>query len=245
MLEFVLDYGEVTLSKVAEEFDVAPSTAHRHLTALHEIGYLTKNSENKFSASLRFLETGSQIRRQKKIYKYSKDVVEKLADETGERVQLCVEDHGKSILIYGKSGDQAIQTDVYLGRRLHLHTNAGGKAILAFLPEDRVSDIVSKYGLPKRTENTVENESELSDELEKIHEAGVAFNDEERIKGLRAIGSAVKNQEEKVLGSISISGPAERMVDNRYKRELPQMLAEATNEVELNIQFDRNVDNFS
>jgi DNA-binding IclR family transcriptional regulator len=245
IIELLLERGELTLSEVAKEFDIAKSTAHRHLTTLDEIGYLTTDSENKFQISLRFLEIGSRVRNQRDIYKHSKEKIKDLASDTGERVQLSVEDHGKSVLIYGKSGDRAIQTDVYLGRRVHLHTNAGGKAILAFLPEDQVSEIIAEHGLPRQTGNTITNKDRLFDELMTVREKGIAFNDEERISGLRAIGAPITDEENTVLGSISISGPTERMRDERYKEDFPKMLSETTNEIELNIQFEKNTGDFS
>lgn len=240
VVETIHQVGGLRLSSLADELDVPKSTAHRYLTTLENLGYLTKNRKGQFEISLEFLNLGIQTRSEKGVYSHSKEKVRELADQTGERVQLAVEEHGKDVLIYGKSGEHGVQTDAHLGRKLYLHTNATGKAILAFLPEDRIHSIIDTHGLPEQTENTITDEDELFETLDEIRDRGISYNHEERILGLRAVGAPIFDKDDNVIGSISISGVRNRMDGKRYEEELPSLLAETVDEIQLDIQYNRD-----
>lgn len=238
IIERLRESRGLTISELASEIDIPKSTAHRYLTTLDDLGYLTRNPAGRYEISFKFLNMGIQKRNNEVVYSNSKKGIKQLAEACGERVQLAVEEQGKAVLIYGKSGSQAIQTDAHIGQELHLHTHACGKAILAYLDDERIQETIQKYGLPQRTENTITSEDALITELEKIREEGIAFNDEERIQGIRAIGAPIRDGSGHVMGSISISGLTNRMSGKRYTGELPELLSEKVNEIELHIQYD-------
>lgn len=90
-----------------------------------------------------------------------------------------------------------------------------GKAILANFPRERVSDVVEEYGLPAWTENTITDEESLYEELNRIRNRGVAFDDEERIRGLQYVAAPIQCDGE-LLGAISVSGPKKRFADEGF-----------------------------
>jgi len=59
------------------------------------------------------------------------------------------------IYLHRSTGELAVNSDSYIGHRVHLHNTALGQAILAHLPAERVEEIVDRYGLPASTENTI------------------------------------------------------------------------------------------
>lgn len=67
------------------------------------------------------------------------------------------------------------------------------------------------------------------------NDRGYAFNDEEEITGLRAVGAPVHASQGDVIGGISVSGPLSRIQEDRFREELPELVVEAANVIELNI----------
>lgn len=236
ILEALQENDGLSVSELATEVDMSRSTAHRHLTSLEQVGYVIRENDH-YHIGLRFLHLGIYARDRYGIYWQARPKVDKLADQTDERVQLMVEEHGQGVQLYPKFGNQSVQTDAQPGQRVHLHTNAAGKAILAFLPREHVEEIIDELGCPRQTDNTITDPDALFDELNKIRDRGVAFNDGERIEGLRAVGAPVLDSDRNVVGSISISGPAGRFTDNWYHEELPKLLRGAVNEIELNLKY--------
>lgn len=229
-----LDGARVT--ELATHLDWAPSTVHSHLKTLEHHRYLIKEGDT-YNIGLEFLNRGGYARERKQAYQMAEDIVEELADETEERAQFIVEEHGRGIYLHTATGSHSVQVNSRLGRLKNLHNSASGKAILSQLPEERVAEIVDRWGLEATTENTITDYDELLEELEAVRKRGVSYNREESTKGLHAIAVPVTGSYGQVIGSFGISGPSNRLKGELYEEVLPDLLLGAANELELNITY--------
>jgi DNA-binding IclR family transcriptional regulator len=225
-----LDGARVT--ELAEALDLAPSTAHAHLSTLRDAGYVVKSGDV-YRLSLRFLDLGDYVRTRRKAYRIAESYTDQLAQETDCRAVFAVEENGRGVYVYTYSGEHAVWTYSTVGKRFHLHRTAAGKAILSRLPQERVADIVDRWGLPRATENTVTDRSTLFEQLDEVEERGVAFNHEEQLDGVRAVGVPVDGSDGRVAGAFSVASPANRMTEARFEEELPSVLLGVANEFEL------------
>jgi IclR family transcriptional regulator, acetate operon repressor len=233
IIETLDDVEEATLTEIAEELDIPRSTLHPHLSTLTDQGYLVKR-DKRYSLSLQFLGFGARVQRRHPLYEISDPMLKQVADQTKEITWLVVEENGKAVCLKKAKGELAIQPYKQIGARLTMHDIAAGKAILAYLPSERVDSILDNHGLPKRTGNTITNRDELYSELEKIRETGVAFNDGESMEGFRAVASPIR-PEGNLYGSIVVSGPKNRMRKQRFKEEIPDIVSGAANAIELEL----------
>ncbi len=224
--------GVTTLS---DHLDLPKSTIHNYLATLEQEEYVVKDGTT-YRVGLRFLDLGAYARDQVEMFEVAKPELEHLAGETGELANLLVEEHGKGSYLYRTRGEMAVQVRGHVGTRAPLHATGLGKAILAHMDEDRVRAIVDHHGLPASTENTVTDEAALFAELDRIRDRGFAFDDEERLHGLRCVAAPILADDE-VVGAISVSGPTNRLRDERFREELPQQLLEVQNVIELNVTY--------
>lgn len=229
------DLNGATIDDLSDSLGFAPSTVHRHLVTLREAGFVVQQGEY-YHVGLKFLTLGGYAQRNVTAYPMIKEKVDYLAEETGERAQFIVEEHGRRIYLYTEVGESAVQTGAHIGKRGDLHTSAGGKAILAELSEDRIKEILDEHGLPKRGRNTITSESQLFEELETIRERGYAFNRQETTEGVHAAGVAVTDANDEVLGAMSVSGPAHRLKGDNLTEVFPERILGAVNELELYIE---------
>lgn len=223
-----------TLTELSAELDIPTSTTHNYLKTLEEEEYLV-DDDGTYHVGLRFLEHGAYARNRMKLYDIAVPEVDKLADQTGELANLLVEEHGRGVYLHRAYGDEAVQVEAHVGTRVYLHSTALGKAILAHLGEERRREIFDKQGLPERTPATATDPEELAQDLAQIEERGYAYDNEERIKGLRCVAAPVLSNSGRVLGAVSISGPTNRFREDRFHEELPEKLLEVVNVIELNI----------
>lgn len=223
------------LEELSEHLGIATSTVHRHLVTLQERGYVVQE-DGKYRIGLMFLTVGGHAQRNWAAYPSIKSTVDDLATDTGERTQFIVNQNGERVYLYTSVGQNAVETGAKNGKRGPLHSSAAGKAILASYPEEFVHEILDRKGLPKTGKNTVTDESELFGRLEEIRERGYAFNRQETTNGVHAVGAAVTDSDDEVLGGLSVSGPAQRLKGDLLTKELPQQLLGAVNELELHIQ---------
>nr|WP_321169935.1 IclR family transcriptional regulator C-terminal domain-containing protein [Salinigranum rubrum] len=90
--------------------------------------------------------------------------------------------------------------------------------------------------LPELTPHTITDHDEFFSQLDTIRERGYAFNDEESIQGLRAVGVPIRGKEHEILGALSVSGPTHRLKGDWYTEDIPDLLLGVSNELELNIR---------
>lgn len=234
IVDYLKENQPATIGEITNYLGCAKSTAHRHLKTLEKNSLLIEEND-KYRLGIRFLDYGVVARDRYTLYQEVKPKVDALADETDEKIWCTVEEHGRSIHIYGAQGKRSVQTYARLGHQNYLHQHAAGKAILAYLPDERIENIVETYGLPPRTQYTITAEDELWDEIETIRERGYALNLEESVEGLHAIGAPIKDQNGIALGAISISGPANRLDGPFLLEELPTLLLGTVNEISINL----------
>jgi DNA-binding IclR family transcriptional regulator len=236
ILEYLLEADGARITELADDLGLAKSTAHRHLQTLYKREYVVREGDA-YYVSLRFLEYGEQARNRKPEYSLVKKNVREIAEQTEERVQFIVEEHGRGVYVYRGAGEHAVQTDPGIGKRIPLHSTAAGKAIMAHLPEDRVHEIIDQHGLTNVTDKTISDPSVLFEDLTTIRDRGYAINDQENVKGLRAIGVPIRERDGGVIGAISVSGPTNRIKGDRFSEEIPDLLLGSANELELNIAY--------
>jgi DNA-binding IclR family transcriptional regulator len=225
-----LDGARVT--ELAAAMDLAPSTVHAHLTTLADNEYVVKSGDV-YHLSLRFLKLGDYVRNRRKAYRVAESYTEKLADETECRAVFAVEENGRGVYIYTFSGEHAVWTYSTVGKHFYLHQTAAGKSILSRLPEERVDAIVEEWGLPAATDRTITDPDALAEDLSSVRDRGVAFNHEEQLDGVKAVGVPVNGADGQVVGAFSVASPANRMTDERFEEELPDVLLGVANEFEL------------
>jgi len=225
------------VTEVAEYLDISKSAAYNHLATLRELQFVVKEGEM-YRLGLRFLLLGEFVRNQNELFRHARDEIDALARETGEYAHLATEQHGLSVNLYKARGEQAVGTD-YQTRRLqkpdYLHFSATGKAILAFLPRERVEEIVELHDLERKTEHTLTDSEELFAELERTRDQGYSINNEEQVKGIYAIGAPILEDDGRVLGSLSVSGPINRFQDEGYHDRIMDLVTETANVIEVNI----------
>lgn len=236
IIEFLQEQNSAGVTEIAEHVGRSKSTVHGHLTSMVNAGYAV-NEGTTYRLGLRFLDHGIHVRDQMDIVQVAQPKVEELAEETDELAWCLVEEHGMGYWICKASGKHPVNTDVRLGLRRHLHYHSAGKAILAFQSNERIRMIVDRYGLPRRTENTITDIDTLFEEVERIREQGYALNEEESVKGLRAVAAPIRHPSGEVESAISISGPKNRMKGDWFREELPDLVLGAANEVEINLEY--------
>ncbi|GAB7021379.1 IclR family transcriptional regulator [Halostagnicola bangensis] len=236
----IIDYLHETdgarITEIAEGIGRSKGTVHCHLATLLDHEHVIKSGE-RYTLGLRYLELGEGVKQHLGIYDVVADELDDLAGECEELVQFATEEHGRAVYLYKKGGERAVQTASTVGKREHLHCISLGKAMLAHYPRERVEEIIDRHGLPAYTEETITSREELFSTLDTIRERGYAFDDEEKIDGLRCVAAPVNGANDEVIGAVSISGPSSRMTGDRYYEELPNKVIRSANVIEINAKF--------
>lgn len=236
IIDILREHGGAGVTEISEELDFSKSAVHGHLATLKDESLVVKNGYT-YSLSLRFLDIAEYVKNEVAKHDIVKDEVNDLADDTGEVIHFGTEEEGQVVYISKARGDAAVETASNIGKRMPMHSTSLGKAILAELSPEQVDQIIEQCGLPKRTEATITHTEKLHEELEETRQRGYAIDDEENIPGVRCIGMAIAAPDADVLGALSISGPSQRMTDERIENDLSEILAQAANVIEVNSMY--------
>ncbi|RBI59515.1 IclR family transcriptional regulator [halophilic archaeon] len=230
--------SEPTFGDLCGDLDVSKGTVHTYLSTLEEEGFITKSGDH-YCLGFRFVTMGETVRNETELYRAGQVEVDKLAEQTSEYVHLTVTYCGKEVTIYESRGDNAVAMDYHLQMReapQYLHCTSTGKAMLGHFDEERVHDIIDEQGLIEQTENTISDPDRLFRELKRIREQGYAVNDEEELRGMRSIGAPIRGVDGDVCGAVSVTAPTSRLSGERFQSEIPELVMQAANIIEVNLE---------
>jgi IclR family acetate operon transcriptional repressor len=236
IVEILRERNGAGVSEIARAVDKPTSTVHDHLQTLEQEEYLVKEG-TQYHVSTRFLQLGNQARSRKKVYEIARPEVDELAEKTGEHSNLMIEEHGLGVFLYKARGPDAVQLDTHAGMRVPLQTTALGKTIMAFRPRSEVESYLDRHGLPEVTERTITDREELFETLDQVRERGYAYDDEERVKGMRCLAAPITDQDERAIAAVSVSGPKSRMQGDRFSDEIPEQILRSANVIEVNLTY--------
>lgn len=235
IVEVLEERQKARVTEIADEVSFSKSTVHNYLSTLREREYVVQEGDF-YRLGLRFLDLGESTRYNTNLYQIARPHVDDLADDINELVSLVTEENGQAVYIYREQGTPDVNFSTRVGRRIQMHCTAVGKAMLAYMPEAYVEEIVETHGLPRRTKNTITDRESLYEALEEVRETNIAFDREEYGEGLRCIATPIVQSNERILGSISVSAPTTRMQNNEFEQETRESLKEAANVIELNVR---------
>lgn len=233
----VLEENEACrIVEIADQLDMTSGSVHHHLSTLKQYQLVVKE-DGKYRLGMRFLEIGENVRSQLRIYHVGGKMIDNLAEETGEIANLMIEENGEGVYVYIAAAEDAVLLDTKIGTRQYLHTSAAGKAILAELSPERIDEIIQTHGLPSETEHTVTSREQLMAELDRIRERGIAFDTQERAKMISCIGKSITNNDDELLGSVSVSAPASKLEDEEYERYIIDQLKNTASVIGINVSY--------
>jgi IclR family transcriptional regulator, KDG regulon repressor len=227
--------GMLSLTEVARHLNVSKSTAHRYLTTMEELEVVRRNEKDCFGLGLKMIELAGSLLSQHDLRNESEPLLEQLCAQTQETAHLAIPTGNNVVYIAKVDSPLSIRMASHIGLRNPMHCTALGKAILAHYPQDKVEAII-REGLPSRTAYTLTSAEHLQTELERIRNEGFAIDDQENELGVRCAGAAIFDYTGKVIGAISVSGPASRISHERCL-ELGLVVSKAADEVSRKMGF--------
>jgi DNA-binding IclR family transcriptional regulator len=88
--------------------------------------------------------------------------------------------------------------------------------MLVCMTEQEVDSIIAKWGLEKRTPNTITDPEKLKKDLAKYKELGYAVDNEEESPNNKCLGMAIMSPDGLVAGALSICGSPLTMPDSKF-----------------------------
>lgn len=195
----------MSLAEVSRRTGLPLSTASRLISLLVDRGFVRRGPAGQGLVPGRWLE-GVGIKALGGLKQSGRfdEHITRLASEVGESISVALLDFDRLLLIARRESPHPLRMVAAVGDLLPPLRTAAGKAVLAFLPENRQLALLAAAGEPNRSLGL------LAGELEDARRLGYARDEEQFAVGLRCVAAPFFMAGGDPLGAISVGGPAAR-----------------------------------
>jgi IclR family acetate operon transcriptional repressor len=214
ILETIADHGgELGISQLGTATGLPYATIHRLVSTLTARDYLRQDAgSRKYQLGPRLLRLSASARTT--VEALLRPYLRELAELAGETANLAVMEEGFLVYVAQAPSRYMLRTFTEVGNRVHAHSTAAGKAILAYQDRSVVEHIIDEFGLPEHTPHTITEPKALLAELDTIRSQGYAVDDEEQEMGVRCLAMPLL-LDGVAIAAVSISAPAARLEPER------------------------------
>lgn len=218
--ELARNGGKMKLKDISKNLGYPPSTTHRLLNTLTELGYVDQDpTSSDYNIGVKVLSLASSTLSGLDLGNIALNYLCALRDRTGETANLVVNDGNESLYIQKAESRAMVRVFALIGKRAPLHATGVGKVMLADKQWGEVREIFAETGTPRITKYTITDLDEMKLELEKIRRRGYAYDNEECELGAFCVAAPVRDYTGKVIASMSVSIPT-----NRFSKITKEML---------------------
>ncbi|MDO8690889.1 MAG: IclR family transcriptional regulator [Dehalococcoidia bacterium] len=197
-----------SLSDISQDLTLNKSTVHRLLSCLRSRGVLEKDAANRYRAGALVFQWCSSVLHHGGLAAIVLPFLQQLRDETGETASFHLLVAGHQVCVEQVVSRHDLRYVIETGKAHSLRIGAAGKVILAHLIDGERQSILSS-GDDREAANVDTNA--LETELSTIRTRGIAFSIGERVTGMNGASSPVFTDSGRVMGAVTISGPASRL----------------------------------
>jgi DNA-binding IclR family transcriptional regulator len=232
----------LSLSELAKESDLSIGAIQRLTYTLEKLGLLERDQRTKrFRAGSRMISLALTITTDLELIKVAHPYLQALSDEIGEVVGLGAIEGDNIILVDIIHTQQLLNINMNAGAAIAPHATATGKAILAFLPNTRVEQILTLHGLPKLTSNTITSTRSYKKELKQVKERGFSTAFDENAYGLTTIGAPVRNSDGEVVAAMTVMVPSMKIPKEKFVSTFKKKVVHTADQISLAMGYCKEV----
>jgi len=220
LLEYFDEDHEIWgLTELSKKSGISKATLYRMFNTFEKQGFLERidiqGKSNQYRLGLKFIQYGTLVSDGLEIKSIAYPHMLALRNEINEDVQLILRDNDHAIYVEKIKCDHPVRLYTKIGRRATFNAGACPRAILSFLPDDEIKEIMNHSGFIKYSKNTIMDEEILWESIHKAREKGYTVSHGEMEEQTVAIGAPIFNYTKNVVASISIAGPEQRFTKDK------------------------------
>ncbi|MFC7277673.1 IclR family transcriptional regulator [Paractinoplanes rhizophilus] len=215
---FDADHRALTLSALARRAGLPLATAHRLVGELSRWGALDRLDSGEYVIGRRLWDLGLLAPVQAGLRQAASPFLHDLYGATLATVHLAVRDGTEALYIDRLSGHVSVPVLSEIGSRLPMHATGVGKVLLAYAPEDIVTEVLSN--LTRVTAYTITQPVRLLEQIRRVRADGYATTGEEMSLGACSVAVPVRGAGGEVVAALGIVVPDLRRVRARLASAL-------------------------
>lgn len=240
ILQLIAD-GEngITLQEIADELDIAKSSAFVIVHSLLELNYIKSadNNDKKYCLGIEAFKLGTKYLNDVGLLKQCAQYLPALADRNVKTSFVAVLNGCDIVYLYKYVAQNAKLATCAIGATKPAHATALGKAILAFLPKEKQLSVVDQIRFKPYTSHTITSKEALLQELDQIRQRGYATECGELSDLTFCYGAPIFDYTGNVIAAISLADIA---TENEDEAKIAADLLGVANEISRTLGYIRD-----
>ncbi|MEL6519375.1 MAG: IclR family transcriptional regulator [Pseudomonadota bacterium] len=214
----------VRFSDLLERSDHPKATLYRLVQTLTNQGMLSHDPDTgNYSLGIRLVRLAHAAWHTGSLAPRARPHLDALAQAAGETVHLAQLDNAQVLYVDKRYGRDAVEMYSQAGKVGPAFCTGVGKAMLAWLPESQLQQLLPQQSFHRFTPSTLTSEADLRTELLAIRDRGFAYDREEHEPGIICVAVPILGPTDRVLGAISVTGSTGRTDLKTLEALLPKL----------------------
>jgi IclR family transcriptional regulator, KDG regulon repressor len=203
---------EAGVTQLASELGLTKATVHRLLNAMERFELIERNADTeRYRLGLKLHQLGTKAVESRTLRSEAHRLLLEMSRRSRESVSLAVPSAGGVVCLDRMDSPHTIITVCTpVGTMFPAHCTAAGKAILAYLTDLQLHEIIKRHGQREYTPFTITRLSDLKENLRLIRQRGYSVDHQELERGLSGVAAPVLSAHERVIAAVGIAGPTLR-----------------------------------
>jgi DNA-binding IclR family transcriptional regulator len=233
LLEAFRSDDSLGLSELSERLGMSKSTAHRLLSSLEQVGFVTRESKpGTYRLGLKLFELGSLVQERLELRRIALPFMSRLVDQTDETAFLVIRDGLQGACIERIDGRHVQSLVLKMGGSLPLHAGAGTRCLLAYSPPEVLEQLLAAGPLEVFTPYTVIDPDAVRADVVHTRRQGYALSYQDVTIGVVAVGAPLFDHRNVVVGALSVCGITPRWTDE-HMAQVSALLFAAARQISL------------
>ena len=203
---FTQETPKLKFKELLQKTKLPKATLFRYINTLKMLNYIVLEPEhNYYFPSPKVMSLGFTALSSMDLREIAAPFLKELSSLTMQNVNLGVLDRSEVVIIERIKKRHFFDLNINIGSRLNVFTTAIGRAILAFLSQEEFNAVLNEILKDDKADKDIDiKDMRLIKLIEEVRQKGYALNNEEFIKGLRAIAAPIFNSKGNVDAAINI-----------------------------------------
>ena len=224
---------DIGLAELAERVGFNKTNTWRLAHTLVELGYVEQDPRTRnFRPAARTLALGYAYFDGLDLKQLSLPFLHQLFERHNETVILAVRNGDHLIYIDRLNSSQIVAVNRNVGARLPLYCTSLGRALISEMPDSWIEQYIQKIaGDSKTRKDDLASLKKLRRNLSETRQRGYALNDQELVKGLRAVASPIRDGTSEIVAGVCLAVPSSRATLSDLERIFAPDLVDAAGKI--------------
>lgn len=221
----------ISLAELSKKVELHTSTTFHLVRTMVELGAVRQAKETKrYHLGRVIFGLAAKSSTDVELVTTATPFLESLALATGETTHLALRSGSDVVIVAKVAGTGAFQLVERTGGIRPAHCTGVGKVLLAAMLPQQFEEYLASAQLRSWTTKTIVDPDRLRDEIGRVRQSGLGYDDTEFDNEVRCVAAPVHDFRGQITGAVGASGPIWRMTLQRLE-EIAQQVRTAASDI--------------